>query len=274
MRHLHGGHDDQRRQAVGQQVAQHLARPRQAQHARGLHVLLVALHQCAGPHGARIQRPLDGHERDDHLVQALAEDGQQDQRQQDGGKGQLQVDDAHHQRINPAAEVGGHQPQHQAQGQGRHGAEGAHPKRGAQAVKNAREHVASLVVRAEQEAAPGGRGLARRQLGIQDVQLRQVVGVLRRNPGRQQRQRHHRQQQHQAGQRRARARVLAPQAPRRALGAFELHVRDGAHGATLRAGRGEKISRERPGALTLQPLAGHPSARAGPARCRAGPPPG
>jgi hypothetical protein len=45
--------------------------------------------------------PLHEHEREDHLVHPAPEHGEQHQRDQDGGEGELEVDDPHHDRLDP-----------------------------------------------------------------------------------------------------------------------------------------------------------------------------
>ncbi len=80
---------------VGQQVAEDDARLRQgAGSARPRCIRAPRLDQRRAAHGARVIGPLHQHQRDHHLVDALAQDGQQHQRDQDRRKRQLDVDDA------------------------------------------------------------------------------------------------------------------------------------------------------------------------------------
>ena len=106
MRDLHGRDHDQRRQAVRQQVAEHDARLRQREAARRLDIFAPLLDQGGAAHGARVIGPLDDDERDDDLVDAAAEHGEQHERDEDRREGELQVDDAHDDRLDPPAGIG------------------------------------------------------------------------------------------------------------------------------------------------------------------------
>jgi hypothetical protein len=76
------------------------ARPRQM---RRLDIFAPALDQGGAAHGAGVVGPLHDDQRDDDLVDALAEERREDQRDEDGREGELQVDDAHDQRVGPPA---------------------------------------------------------------------------------------------------------------------------------------------------------------------------
>src|SRR5690606_17959767 len=116
----------------------------------------------------------------DNLVDAAAHHGQQHQRHQDGGKAQDEVDDAHQHGVDEAAYVGSHQPGHAADGGGQAYRRQAHHQADAQAVQNGAEHVAALVVGAQQVNLAVHRGGAWRQAAVEQVQVGEVVGVVRR----------------------------------------------------------------------------------------------
>ena len=68
----------------------------------------------------------------------------------------------------------------------------------AQPVEDRRQHVAALVVGAEPERPAGGRLGPRRQPAVHDVELREVVRVLRRDQRREQREQQDHAEQHEA----------------------------------------------------------------------------
>ena len=88
-------------------------------------------------------------QRDDDLVDALAEDGQEHQRHQDRREGELQVDQAHDQRVDPAAGIGREQPERRCRPRRRSAPSRRRRSADAQAVEDRRQHVAALVVGAE-----------------------------------------------------------------------------------------------------------------------------
>ena len=105
-----------------------------ADDARGLHVFLVALHQRGAAHRAGVLHPAgrgDGEDQHVHrqlVVHALrqrnARDTVDQQRDQDGREGQLNVGHAHDERIDRAADVAGDQSQRDAdQHRQHHGAD-------------------------------------------------------------------------------------------------------------------------------------------------------
>ena len=197
--HLHRRDNDQRRQAVGQQVAEHNARSGQGQHLRGLDVFAAPLDHRRAAHGARVVSPLHGDQRDDDLAGALPEQGQQHQGDQNRREGELDVGNAHQHAIGTPAHVGGQHADHRADQQGDEGGRGAHQQRDAQAVEDAGEHVAALVIRTEDRRLAVAQLRARFQARVHDVQLRQVIRVLRRDPRREDGDEQH-HQQHQRAQ--------------------------------------------------------------------------
>ena len=138
---------------------------RQREAARRLDVFLAPLDQRRAAHGARVVGPLHRDQRDDDLVDALAQDREQDQRDQDRRERQLDVDDAHDQRLDPAADIGRDQARPRCRWRARSPCSiDADAERDAQAVEDRRQHVAALVVGAEPERAAGRAPASRRQL--------------------------------------------------------------------------------------------------------------
>ena len=192
--HLHRRHDDHRRQAVRQQVPEHDPRRRQREATRRLHVFAALFHQRRAAHRARVVGPLDRDERGDHLARALPQHRDQDQRDEDCRERELDVDDAHHQRLKLPADVGSREAHREPDDQRADRADHADHERNAQPVEDCRQHVAALVVRAEPEASAIGRGRPGRQPAVHDVELRQVVWILRRDDRREDRREHDQRQ--------------------------------------------------------------------------------
>ena len=161
---LLGSDNDQRRQAVRQQMAEHDAAPGQREAHRGLDILPPALDHRGGADGARVVGPFDDHQREHDVHHALAEDGEDHQRHQDGREGELQVHQPHDDGVGAAAEEGREQAQRGADDRGEQGGSDADAEADAQAVEHAGEHVAALVVGAKPDRCsrrrmtePGGR---------------------------------------------------------------------------------------------------------------------
>ncbi len=106
-------------------------------------------------------------------------DAVDDERDEDGREGQLHVGHPHDQRVEPAASVARHEPERDAERTRGGDAEHADEERQPQAVEDGREHVAALVVRADEERALPVGAPQRRQVRVDEVELRGVVGVLR-----------------------------------------------------------------------------------------------
>ena len=98
--------DDQRRKCIRQKMAEHDARVRECEPARGINIFAPALDQCGAAYGPRVIGPLHANKRDHDFVDALTEDGNQDERDQNGRKRELNIDEAHQGGIDPAAEIG------------------------------------------------------------------------------------------------------------------------------------------------------------------------
>jgi hypothetical protein len=63
---------------------------------------------------------LDSHERRDDLARSLPQHRDQDQRNQDRRKGELDVDDAHDQRLDAAADIRGGEPHRKSDDERQH----------------------------------------------------------------------------------------------------------------------------------------------------------
>ena len=160
---------------------------RQGQAGRGLDIFLVAFDERRAARGAGEIGPLHQDEGDQHLVDALAQHREQDQRHQDRRKGQHEVDDAHQERVDLAAGIGRDQADHDADGERHHDRYGADEQADAHAVEDRRQHVARLAVGAQPvDHLAVARDGARRHLGVEQVEAGDVERVLRRDPGREQ----------------------------------------------------------------------------------------
>ncbi len=237
MRDLHGRHHDQRRQAVRQQMAEQDARRRQRETRRGLDILLVALDQCGAAHGARVVSPLHRDERDHDLVHTLAEHREQDQRDQDGRKRKLDVHEPHDHSVDPAAEPGGGKPDREPdreRGERRYRADA---EADAQAVENRRQQVASLVVAAEPERQAVDAPAAGSELGVEDVEFREIVRILRRDQGCAERDDQDQYENSEAGEREPARGEIGGDAPERR---FDGRSRGFHVGAPVRRTRGSR----------------------------------
>ncbi len=159
---------------------------RQAQAFGRPHVVPFPLDDGGPLSGARVIRPLDQHEREHDVPDPAAKIRQHHQRDQDRRKRELQVDQAHDRALGPTAAIGGKQAEGRAHHPGDRRRASAHPKADAKAVEDARKHVPPLLVRPERVDAPGGRRRARGQSSVHDIELQKVVGILWREPRREQ----------------------------------------------------------------------------------------
>jgi len=101
-------------------MAQHDAVRGHAGHARGLHILFLPLDQGRAAHGARVLHPARQGDRDDQNAERQpfvrvgkqrTADTRDEQRYQDGRKGQHHVAQAHQEGIEPAAAKASEQAQ-------------------------------------------------------------------------------------------------------------------------------------------------------------------
>ena len=131
--------------------------------------------------GAGKIRVLRRYQRRDQLPFPLPEQRCKHQGQQNGGKRQLQIDDAHDQRLDAPADEAGQRPQCRAKGECDRAGHQADLNRDSQAVNDGRKQVPPLCIRAEPvrvAVAPDKAGGTAR---IGEHELRQIVRILRRD---------------------------------------------------------------------------------------------
>ncbi len=137
---------------------------------------------CAAPRAMRAIDGTDGDaERDDQREEAGAQHGGDGEAEQDRREGEQHVDQAH-QRLVEALEIGGAQADQRAEAAADHDGDDADAQRGAQAEQDAAQHVAALVVGAQQEV-----GAARAADRAEAQPHVEGVGIERRDPGREDR---------------------------------------------------------------------------------------
>ena len=101
---VEGGDDDQRRQDVGQDGAEHDAPFGGAQGAHGFDVFALALHQRLGAGDARVGHPLADAQDQDQVQHAFAQNRQHHDGEEDEGVSQLNIGQAHDEVIDAAAD--------------------------------------------------------------------------------------------------------------------------------------------------------------------------
>ena len=166
---------------------------REREARRGLDVLLAPLDQRAAAHRAGVVGPLHEHQGDDDLVDALAEDRDEDQGDEDRGKAELPIHHPHDHGVHAPAVVRREQAHAHPDEQRDDPAHHPHPEADAQAVGDRAQHVAARAVTAQQEGDLAGPGLpSRRHPRVHHVHDREIVGVLGREP-----RRRHRDEEHE-----------------------------------------------------------------------------
>ena len=189
----------------------HHAMARQRRGARGLHVILLPLGGRGAIGGAGEIGVLRRHQRDDQRHLPLPQHRHQHQRQQDGREGQLQIHHAHDRLLDPAAGIRRQDAERGAERHCHRPRRDAHLQGDPQAVEDRGEQVAPLRIGPEPMHIPARTHEARRAPRIAQVQIRQVVGILRRDPGRQQRGRDHQQDHGERDDRDPALPILAPE---------------------------------------------------------------
>ena len=111
--------------------------------------------------------------------------GDDQDRQQDGGKGHPDFDQPRHDRIDPAAEIAGEQAEQRADHRRGGSRRYRHDQRDPRPVDQPREHVAPEVVGAEAMRGIGVGEAERRQARCHQILFERIV---RRDPGREHRQ--------------------------------------------------------------------------------------
>ena len=191
---------------------------RQGEALRGLDVFAPPFDQRGAAHGARVIGPFDDDDRDHDVHHRLAEEGEDHQRDEDRGKGQLQVHHAHDRAVRLATGIGREQAERGADDTGQQRRSRADGQGDAKPVHDAGQHVPPLVVGAEPEGrGPVARDAARLDPSIHDVEHGEVVGVLRRDPGREDREQHDDGEDPEAEQRGLGLAELRHEAPERGL---------------------------------------------------------
>jgi hypothetical protein len=122
-----------------------------------------------------------------HVGHAAAKDRHHAQGEQDAGKGEQHVGDAHHDAVPPAAVVAGQEAQRGADDGAEHHRKDARGQRNARAHQDAAEDVAAQGIDAEPVRC--------RRAGIDPVVVEEVLGVVGHDPRRHDGNGH--QQQHE-----------------------------------------------------------------------------
>ena len=84
MRGLHRGDHNHRRKAIGQNVLEQNTGVRKIKRGRSFNIFLAPLDQRCRARGARVIRPLNDDEGQNNPVHALAKQGHENQRHQNG----------------------------------------------------------------------------------------------------------------------------------------------------------------------------------------------
>ncbi len=117
--------------------------------------------------------------RQDDAGDAIDQEGDQD-----GGKRQLDVGDAHDQRIDGPADIAADQPEGHAEDEGEDDRAEADEDRDPRTIENGRQHVATLCVGPERVGPFAAFDPGRGQRGVEQVESAQVERVVRRQPRR------------------------------------------------------------------------------------------
>ena len=178
-------------------------RPR-ALDARNRDEVAVADGQRLGPRDAGVWWPGGQRDGDHRILDPRAECRDEGQRQDQAGEGQEHIRHAHQRRIDPAADVTRRRADDQPDGGGDQRHQHHDIERDPRPVDEAGEDVATEFVRAE----PMPRA-ARRQQPLRQILL---IGIMRRDPGREDRRQHQRQHDRQPQHRQPVALELQPAA--------------------------------------------------------------
>jgi hypothetical protein len=116
--------------------------------------------------GSKID-PLHTDERNDDLVDATPEQREQHQRNQYRGNRQLDIDDAHDQRIDATPDIAGKQAEQRSDCEGKTGADGRDDQTDAQAIDDGAQHIASLIIGTEDIQSAVKPSRQRRQPAIE-----------------------------------------------------------------------------------------------------------
>ena len=192
-RQADGADDQHRPHHIGQHVAQQDDEGIDPQDAGGGHVILLPLDHGGAAHGAGKLGPVGQADcQDQHpdgcaflLVgrDEAARHAEDQQGNQDGRKAQLHIGDAHDDGIPDAAQIAGDQAQPDPHDHGEQRGREADKQRNPRAIHNGREHIAALIVGAQNEVASGkGVGVGRRE-AVHQIQGCRIERVIWSNPG-------------------------------------------------------------------------------------------
>src|SRR5215831_7708329 len=157
LRELQARHDDDGWHHVGKHVAEQRSRASHPQCGRRLHVVPLLHRQHLPSDHASIHDPAGGRQTDDDVAEPEADDGVDGQREEDEGKRELHVGDAHEDGPRPAPEEAGEESEETARDRGdEHGAH-ADEQRDPRAVEHARAEVAAELIGAERMAGRARR---------------------------------------------------------------------------------------------------------------------
>ena len=162
------GRDEHRRDDARQHVLQHDADVARAERLGRLHELELAHDEHLAANEPRHPRPADDADREEHDGQRRLQRGGHRDEQQQRGKRERHVGEAHHQLVDPAAVVAGEQPEREAEQQRDGLRDDARGERDARAVHEPRPHVAPLDVGAQpvrRATAPGAGSRGRSPAG-------------------------------------------------------------------------------------------------------------
>ena len=110
----------------------------------------------------------------------------------------MHVGNAHEDGINLTAQIAGQQAKQDTQRRLQHHGTKANHQRHPGAVKYGGEQIPALGIRSQRERGISSVQAHRWKLGVHDVDLRQIIGIGGRQPGRKHRRQHHGQQHQKA----------------------------------------------------------------------------
>ena len=133
---------------------------------RRFDVLLLLDGEHGPAHDAGERRHVDDRDRDDHVVDPRSQDRHDPDGQQEPGEGEEDVDQSHHDLIDPAAVIAGRQPEADADHEGDDDRQNADAERHPGADQHPAEVVPAEFVGAEQWSPLGGFNLMRNDWSV------------------------------------------------------------------------------------------------------------
>jgi hypothetical protein len=175
MRHADGGNHDQRRQDIGQDLAQHDMAPGSAQCPGGFHVFDFAGRQgLAADHAARHHPFLIDQDQQD-VLQARPHHGDQGDGENQIGKAEQDIDHPGNHNIGPAAQVAGGEAGHDANAGSHRDHDDADEYGNPRPIDDARQDIAAQGVAAQQIGPFAARHPGRRLQPAEEIGF---VGIL------------------------------------------------------------------------------------------------